>query len=143
MKSSFSLFEIIVVLIIISILTSYIVSNMNSSLDLSNKTQVRSQIALIRSSINKQKTKNILLQNSDNFVLDNAQINQKNSELFKNVLDFPLISTTSSLKVLSKWIKKSSNEYIVFIDNNTFLEFKYENFTFDCKSNLELCKEYE
>ncbi len=143
MKSYFSLFEIIIVLILISILTTFIISKMSDSVELSNKTKIRSEIALIRTSINKQKTKSTLLQNSDTFVLDNEQVNQTNSELFKNILDFPLISTNSNLKVLSKWIKKSSNEYIVYLDNSTFLEFKYENFTFDCKSNLELCKEYE
>ncbi|WP_083568688.1 type II secretion system protein [Arcobacter sp. LA11] len=143
MKSAFSLFELIVVLVILSILTSFIVSKVNNSIDSSLKTKVKSEIALIRNSIAKYKTKKILLGNDAVVILDNAQINSNKSLLFKDILNFPLVSTSMNHKVIGSWIKKTSSEYIVYLNSSTFLEFKFENDSFICKSDIKLCKEYE
>ena len=143
MKSAFSLFELIVVLVILSILTSFILSKGNSSIDSSIKIKIKSELALIRNSITKYKTKNILLGNSSLIILDNEQINSERSMLFKNILDFPLVSTSTKYKVIGNWIKKTPFEYIVYLNNNTYLEFKFENNSFNCKSNINLCKEFE
>ena len=120
MKSAFSLFELIVVLVILSILTSFILSKGNSSIDSSIKIKIKSELALIRNSITKYKTKNILLGNSSLIILDNEQINSERSMLFKNILDFPLVSTSTKYKVIGNWIKKTPFEYIVYLNNNTF-----------------------
>ena len=63
--------------------------------------------------------------------------------LFKNILDFPLVSTSSLEKVVGNWIKKTSLEYIIYINDSTFLEFKLEDDSFNCKSAINLCKEFE
>ena len=104
MRKAFSLFEVIIVIIIISIISSFIITKVNDSLNSSVKTKVKSEIALIRNSIAKLKTKNILLKNDETFSLDEAPINIQNSELFSNILDFTLISSTKEIKELGKWI---------------------------------------
>jgi prepilin-type N-terminal cleavage/methylation domain-containing protein len=143
MKRAFSLFELIIVLVIISILATFIILKANSSIDASIKVKVKSDIALIRSSISRQNTKNILLQKDMSFTLDDANENKKGSLLFKNILDFPLVSTTSNIKEYGAWIKESSTKYLVYLSSDVFLRFEFENDFFDCKSKLKLCKEYE
>ncbi len=143
MKKAFSLFELIIVIVVISIVASFIVLKTKASIAFTNKTKVKSDIALIRNAISKQKTSNTLLNSSDYIVLDDATSNVEGSELFKNILDFPLISTNTYKKELATWIKTSQNSYKIFISNNSFLEFNYEENFFVCKSDISLCKEYE
>lgn len=143
MKKAFSLLELIIVIVIISILTIFILQKSENSIDFGNKTKIKSEIALIRNAISKQKTSNILLNKSTVSSLDNANIEKKKSLLFKNILDLPLVSTTSSKKDIAKWIKTSQNEYKIFINENESLEFKFENESFICKSSISLCKEFE
>lgn len=143
MKNAFSLFELIIVILILSIITSFIFYNVNSSIDTSNKIKIKSQIALIQNSIQKIKSKNILLGKEETFLLDEAEEEKENVQLFKNILDFPLISTSSTYKEIASWIKKSPGEYIVYINKDTFLKFEYDNNSFSCKSDVNLCKDFE
>ncbi|MCP4969914.1 MAG: hypothetical protein GY932_04865 [Arcobacter sp.] len=143
MKKALSLLELIFVLVIITVLVSFSIFKTNSSLEYSNKTKIKSEIALIRNSLLKRKTENILLQKELSFSLDDAKIDHEKSELFKNILDFPLFSSNSSVKSPAKWIKKSQDEYLIYLNNDIFLKFKFEDFSFNCKSDLKLCKEYE
>jgi len=143
MKSAFSLLELIVVILIVSILASFIISKSETSIDFSIKTKVKSDIALIRSSISKLKTNKILL--NDEFInsLDSASINSNKSMLFSKVLDFPLISTTEENKKIGNWIKSSATEYMVYLNTTKALKFNFENNYFVCKSDLDLCIDYE
>lgn len=143
MKKAFSLFELILVLIIISIIASYIVVNSKDSLSFSQKTSIKADIALIRSAIQRKKSKNILLNENEGFSLDEAKVNKKEEELFKNILKIPLISTNNSEKEIAKWIKISTNSYKVYINSEFNLEFDFRDGAFTCKSELSLCKEYE
>lgn len=143
MKKAFSLFELILVLIIISIIASYIVVNSKDSLSFSQKTSIKSDIALIRSAIQRKNSKNVLLNKSEGFSLDEAKVNKKDEELFKNILKIPLISTSDSKKEIAKWIKVSTNSYKVYLNEKLSLEFDFTNGTFVCKSEISLCKEYE
>lgn len=143
MKKAFSLLELIIVIVLISILIVFVVQKSDDSINFTNKTKIKSEITLIRNAITKQKTSNILLNKSQINSLDNANLEEENSLLFKTILDFPLISTTSSKKELAKWIKSSKNEYKIFIDDTKSLEFKFENNSFICKSSVSLCKEFE
>lgn len=143
MKRAFSLLEIIIVIVVISIISSFIISKTNDSFNISVKTKVKSEIALIRNSISKQKTKNILKKDDSSFFLDKASINTENSKLFSNILDFPLISTTKEIKELGKWIKIGDVNYKIFVNNEENLEFTFEGNSFNCKSEISLCGEYE
>lgn len=143
MKSAFSLFELIIVILILSILVSFIVLNVSSSLDSSIKVKIKSEIALIRNSISKYKTKKILLANGNLIVLDDAQVDTNKTKLFNNILDFPLTSSSTQYKLIGNWIKKTSSKYIIYIKKEAFLEFKLEDNSFNCKSSISLCKEFE
>ena len=143
MKRAFSLFELIVVVVIIAIISSFIFSKINDSMNYSRKAQIKSEIALVRNSISKINSKNILLKNDFLDSLDEAEINENKSELFTKILDFPLISTTKEMKKLGAWIKTSDTKYMVFINEDLNIEFNFEDNSFTCKSDISLCTEYE
>ena len=143
MKNAFSLLEIIIVVVIISILTTFIISKSQDSIDMATKTKIKSEITLIKNSIAKQKTKKVLLDNEELSSLDDANINQLNSKLFNRILDFPLISTNNSIKEIGKWVKISSSDYLIYLDREINLVFSFENSFFTCKSELVLCEDYE
>lgn len=143
MKKSFSLLEIIIVILVISIISSYIISKSTNTINFANQSKIKSEISLIRSSIVKFSTKQILLDQDYIVSLDNANIDQSDSFLFENILDDPLLSTSMEDKEISKWIKISQNSYKIYLDQNIFLEFEFDNNDFICISDVELCKEFE
>ncbi len=143
MNKGFTLLELIVVLVILSIIFGFAFLKYKDFYEYSNKTKIKSEIALIRSSIQKLNSENIL-KNIDNIIsLDDEQLNLENSQLFKNILDFPLLSTTKEKKEEAKWIKTSSNSYEIYLNSNDSLKFKYQNGIFKCLSETILCKEFE
>ncbi len=143
MKRAFSLLEIIIVVVVISIISSFIISKTSNSLNKTIKIKIKSEIALIRNNIEKKSANNILQKKELFTFLDEASTNTENSELFSNILDFPLISTTKEKKVLGQWIKTSEVNYINFISEKEKIEFSFENNSFICKSEISLCNEYE
>ncbi len=99
---------------------------------------------MIRSSLSKIKTKKVLINNDNETIeIDNASINEKGNLLFEKILDFPLISTNEIDREKGKWIKMSEKDYKIYLNDKTFLEFVFENSSFNCKSKISLCKEYE
>jgi prepilin-type N-terminal cleavage/methylation domain-containing protein len=143
MKKGFSLLELTIVILLISILATIIIQKTSTSLEYTKKVKIKSEIALIRDSISKLNTSKILLNDNTVFLLDEAQTEEENSKLFEKVLDFPLFSTTSSKKELAKWIKISNNVYKIFFSSTESLEFSFEENSFICKSEISLCKEFE
>jgi len=143
MKKAFSLFEIIIVILIISIVSTFLIIKTSSSIEFTNKTTVKGDISLIRSSLSKENSKNILSGNEYISKLDDANIDEEKSLLFSNILNKPLISTNSSKKEIGKWIKSSSTKYKIYITNEQYLEFEFINNSFKCLNSIELCKDFE
>lgn len=143
MKKAFSLIEIILVIVIISIISSYFLSKGKDSIEYTNRTKIKSDISLIRSSIQKQKASKVLLNQDSIIKLDDEAINEENSSLFSNILETPFLSTTTLKKEIGKWIKISSNEYEIYLNSSQSLKFKYENSLFNCEEEISLCKEFE
>lgn len=143
MKKAFSLLELIIVIVLLAIITSFIAFKANDFFNASTKSKIKSEIALIKSSIQKMNSKKVLLDEEPLEYLDNESINAKSFNLFSNVLEFPLKSTTQALKKEGYWIKTSSEDYQVYLDETIFLKFSYENQNFLCKSEVNLCKDYE
>lgn len=143
MKKAFSFLEIIIVILIISIISTFLIIKTSSSLEFVNKTNINADIAQIRSSISKENSKNVLLNDTSILKLDDANIEEEKSLLFSNILDKPLISTNSLKKEIGKWIKTSSNKYKIYITNEEYLEFEFTNNSFNCISSIELCKDFE
>lgn len=143
MKKAFSLLEIILVILIIASLAAFIIPKFKDSLDFTNKTKIKSDIALIRNAISKKISSNRLLNQNENFTLDNEVFEKEGSKLFANVLELPFLSTSSIKKESAKWIKISSNSYKIYISKDEFLLFTFDNNSFSCKSSKDLCESFE
>ena len=141
---SFSLIEIIVVILLIAIITSFAIpkfTNMNYNANIST---LKSQISLIQNGIVKNKNKNILLSNNQEIItLDEATSNSSGEKLFSKVIDFSIISTNNTKKESGMWAKTSNNSYTFYLSNDKNITFSFENEKFLCKSSVELCKEIE
>ena len=140
----FSLLEIIIVIVLIAIITSFAVpkfANMNYNTNISI---LKSQLALIQNGIVKHKSKNILLSNNQEITtLDNVTLNSSGEKLFSKVIDFPIISTNNTKKESGMWAKTSNNSYTFYLSNDKNITFSFENEKFLCKSSVELCSEIE
>lgn len=126
-----------------ALIFSFAIPKFNNISENSNILTLKAGFALIQSAITRKKSKDIMLQNqTDISSLDNARINTKNEELFKNVLDKPILSTSINDKEYGHWTKISNKKYLFFTQSKTF-EFILENGDFLCVSNEILCKEIE
>lgn len=142
MQKAFSLLELIIVVLVISIILTFALSKYNTIFDNSNLTKLKSEFILIQNGISNLKSKNVLLgESSDISSLDEASILQKNEKLFTKVIDFSVSSTSSSDKEKGKWLKKSSSEYEFFLNKDKNILFKLKNSSFDCVSPIEVCEE--
>lgn len=141
---SFSLIEIIVVILLIAIITSFAIpkfTNMNYNANIST---LKSQISLIQNGIVKNKNKNILLSNNQEITtLDDATLNSSGEKLFSKIIDFSIISTSNTKKESGMWAKISNNSYDFYLSSDKNISFSFDDGKFLCKSSVELCKEIE
>ena len=141
---SFSLIEIIVVILLIAIITSFAIpkfTNMNYNANIST---LKSQISLIQNGIVKNKNKNILLSNNQEItILDDATLNSSGEKLFSKIIDFSIISTNNTKKESGMWAKISNNSYDFYLSSDKNISFSFDDGKFLCKSSVELCKEIE
>lgn len=141
---SFSLIEIIVVILLIAIITSFAIpkfTNMNYNANIST---LKSQISLIQNGIVKNKNKNILLSNNQEITtLDDATLNSSGEKLFSKIIDFSIISTNNTKKESGMWAKISNNSYDFYLSSDKNISFSFDDGKFLCKSSVELCKEIE
>jgi len=137
MKKSFSLLELIVVIVILSIIVTVAIPKFTTGIEKSNLSKIKSDIMLIRTGINEYKEKAIL-QAQD---LDLETLDDDNNNLFSKVLRYPIRSTSSPKP--ASWEKISDESYRVWIDSTSSTIFYYnaDNFTFDCDFKDQYCKE--
>jgi general secretion pathway protein G len=144
MKRSFSLLEVIIVIVVLTIILSFAIPKFTNTLSLSNTTNLKSNIAHIRNSISKLKSELILLGKVASVLeLDNAAVDTKDEKLFSKLIDLNIISTNSTLKESGSWNKSTTTTYEYFITSTKKVEFSLENSNFICKSSFEICKEIE
>jgi len=115
-NKSFTIIELIFVLLIIAILASYFIPKLSNITNSNKITQCKSDLNIIKYQLNNLKNKTILKQENINFDISNYLNNN--------------------------WKKISNNKYYFIIDKNTTIEFildlnKYE---FSCNKNNTLCK---
>lgn len=97
---------------------------------------------MIQNGIREQKTKKILLSNTENIKnLDEASSNTKNEKLFSKVIDFLIVSTNTNEKKAGKWSKISDKSYQFYLSSSKAILFLLEDEKFLCKSEKEICKE--
>lgn len=144
MAKAFTLLELLFVIAIISIILTFAIPKFNNISNNSKITELKSNVAIIRNNISKLKTKQILL-NQDSSIdsLDDAIVDKNGEVLFNKVLDFSILSTTSSINKVGKWLKISNNSYKYILSSSKNVEFLLEDNIFKCKSSFEICKEIE
>lgn len=151
MKKAFSLLEIIFVISVLAVITSYVVQNSRGFLDKANITKIQAQIALIRNAIHLAKNQRIQKGLSEfPTTLDKAKINTEKEFLFggtpdEKLLDYPLVSTSMTQKEVGAFAKTASNTYAVWLDKENFVEFVYKpnEGIFSCSYSNILCKELD
>ena len=135
-----SLLEIIIALLLLAIILTFAIpkfSNINSQ---NSFNKLKSQYVLILNGLNEYKNKKILLNESlENITLDEASINIVGEKLFSNLINFNIISTNSSEKKSSSWYKSDLNKYVFILSNDSEIEFVFEDLSFKCTGNLEIC----
>jgi len=140
---AFSSLEIIITVVIVAILLSFILPKANIYLQKNDILKLKSDIVLIQNGLQKGKTKRVMSGENQNITfLDSAKIDTKGEELFSNILNLPIISTTTKDKENGLWAKVSNNKYIFFTSTKNY-EFSLENSSFICVSKNIDCKELE
>lgn len=136
-QKAFSIIEILFVIAVISIILIVALPKLNTIFNSAHKTQIKSTITLIREGIVKEKNK-LLLANS----LETLNTLDDGDEfLFTKVLATPIKESANT--EANSWVRISSNNYKVYLDETTTVEFIYDpiTYTFDCDFNEPLCKE--
>ncbi len=133
-SKSFSLIELIFIILLIAIILSVALPRFFSSVDETTFVKLKSDIATIRGALKDYKNSQIVKNISYN--LDNLEVDE--NYLFSAVVDhrFPITQSYPS------WSKKSSDTYIFHFSQQEQLEFFYDkvNLTFLCDTANELCK---
>lgn len=115
-----------------ALIFSIAITKFNNISENSNILTFKGYFALIQLAIIRKKSKDILLQNQTVIsFLDNAKVNTKNEELFKNILDKPILSASISDNEYRHRAKISNKKYLFFTQSKTF-EFILENAYFLC-----------
>lgn len=149
-NKAYTLIEVIFVIVIISILSSFVLINYNDIIFSANELKARDKIDSIRSAIALQRTKNILLNiNAPNYYplsLDNSknymQIGEKlffyNESNESNLLDYPTLSSNR----IGGWLKVDENRYSLRLSNDISIIFTYNPITgsFDCDHDKSECR---
>jgi len=151
MKRAFSLLEIIVVILLISIISVIAFPKLFLNITNASYVKIQSDVSLIRSAIVYNQNQNIISGKGEAYTayLDDAKINVANEKLFiglndEVLLKYPILSSSNEDKEISKWIKTSKNHYIIFVSKLEFIEFIYDSTkgTFDCDYEEELCQDF-
>jgi type II secretory pathway pseudopilin PulG len=142
-RVAFTLFEIIVVISLIAILSAVAVRKLFFSVDTAQIQKLKQQVYLIRSGIQTARHSKILKNEAAYFksVLDTAAIDTANQKLFSNVLDTPIIAISSTQPKSGSWSKRSSNSYTAWINASRPIYFNYDSTdgSFDCDITQEYC----
>lgn len=137
---TFSLFELIFVILIIAIIIAFSIPKFNGVFNNSSLNKLKTEFSLIKQGIMQKKTKKILLgENGEILNLDQAAVNVSSEKLFTNVIDFSILSS----KKVNSWIKKSNSSYIFTLNSVEKVKFILENSNFICKMPKTICKELE
>ena len=115
-NKSFTLIELIFVLLIIALLATYFIPKLNNITNSNKITQCKNDLNIIKYQLNNLKNKTILKQENINFDISNYLNNN--------------------------WKKISNNKYYFIIDKNTFIEFILDlnTYEFNCNKDNTLCK---
>lgn len=150
MKKSFTLLEVIFVVVLIAIIATIAFPKLFLNITNASYVKIQSDISLIRSAIIQNRNQNIINGKGEDYIayLDDASINSTNERLFVGLqnsvlLQQPILSTSNSKKEIGRWIKTTNYHYQVYINDLESIQFVYnsEKGSFDCDFDEELCQE--
>lgn len=145
MKKSFTMIELVFVIVIIGILSAVAIPSLFATRDDAIISKARSDISSIRSAIINIRNQNVLLGTASYpDALDDATFNVAQEELFDGntsigeILDYPVYSKSSN----GGWMKTSDNNYTITIQGSA-IDFSYDNSNgrFDCDHSIQVCKD--
>jgi type II secretory pathway pseudopilin PulG len=149
-KNSFSIIELIFVIIIISILSTFIIPSFIGNKNEANFVKLKSTVLAIQNAIVINHSKNILENRYDREIILDTAPNKTAGELLfigtqeLKLLDSPIISTDHNSPENGTWSKESADTYYYWIDKNKNIIFKYSNEKFVCDyKNNDCLKIYE
>lgn len=149
-KSAFSLIEVIITIIIVSIIAAIAVSKLPKSFDVANLTKIRSDVGNIKTAIEVARNNKTIKYTDASYPssLDNCAINIDNCQLFIGINDYkilknPIISASLTNAKSNSWVKMATNKYRVFLNDIKFIDFTYTSSTgtFLCDQNDANCVE--
>ena len=103
-KSAFTMVELVFVIVILGILAGVAIPRLAVTRDDAMIVKGKSQVAAIRSGIALQKSKRLLEGNTTALTLDTNTTTAEGQELFKDVLDYPIISKNAD----GHWMKTTT-----------------------------------
>ena len=120
-KRSFTLLEILFVIVALSIIASIAIPIFQDSMKHSEFTKIKSDVLFIRSNIQQEKNKRSLKNNSIKY--------DENLDLIFN-----------KLHLLKSWNKINDNKYNIIFKDGEIVEFIYNNKsgTFDCLHKIQM-----
>lgn len=140
MKKAFTLLELILIVLVISIILAFALPKFSSFFYYSSFNKLKIDFTIIQNALNDKINSNILLQ-KDEYIenLDDAIENKIDEKLFTKIIEKSFLSTSFSLRENDKWIKESNQKYI-YILNNKEVEFLFSENKFLCKKPEEICR---
>jgi general secretion pathway protein G len=136
LKKSFSILEIIFIVVVISVLATFILSKTFLNLQNTNIKKLSGDVALICGAINKNQKSKIISNGAKN--LDSLDDND--TLLFNLILKKPIVA---KYQKAGCWSKVSQNIYCAWVDSKIFVKFIYDKNkkSFSCNLQQKYCKE--
>ena len=137
MKKSFTILELIFVIVVIGILAGVAVPRLFTGVDDAEVAKVQSDVATIRAAISTRYGKNIMAGNDN---CPSLETDPNDNQLFEGILTYPIKRNSGTVK----WDGNGS-DYNVTI-NGKVITFKYlnnseNNCKFECKDNCSVIGE--
>jgi len=135
MKKSFTMLELIFVIVVIGILASVAIPRLFTGVSDAEIAKVKTDVATIRTAISTKYGKNVMEGNDS---CPSLEISTTDNQLFEGILTYPIKQNTGTVK----W-DGNGTDYNVSLDGgNLIITFKYKNNTtdnckFECLSNCD------
>ena len=138
MKKSFTMLELIFVIVIIGILAGIAVPKLWVTRDDAINVKVKTEVSTIRSAISGKYTKLVLEGNNS---CPNLEKSTTDDTLFENILNYPIYKNSNSLK----WDGNGTDYNVTY--NNKTIHFNYidnpdKGCKFECNSTASTAKDF-
>ena len=137
----FSLLEMVLIIGIFSIIAFVAFPNIMINKKQIDIFKLKSDVISIRLGLVDKSYTNTLNNNNNHILLDNARINISGDDLFENVINYNIISSSLDVSKINTWVKTDTYKYVYILDEDT-LEFIYDKskMMFNCDMGNKYCR---